>query len=75
MRLKDEIIKEIKNSDQVRRALMDTHNVKETSVLRWLRENNAMLFTTNSQNILCTFLHKEWDDMIIYEEHDFKPVI
>lgn len=75
MRLKEEITKEIRNSDQVRRALMDIHEVKESSVLRWLRENNAMLFTTNTQNILCAYLRKEWEDMIIYEEHDFKPVI
>lgn len=75
MRLKDEIIAEIRENSQARRALMDVHEVAETSVMRWLRENHTMLCHKSSLNVICAHLKKEEEEIIIMEECDYKPVV
>lgn len=75
MKLKDSVLQQIKKNDECRRALMEIHNIKETSVLRWLRENKRELTLYASLKIISQYLNTDIDSMIIYEEHDFKQVI
>lgn len=72
MKLKDSVLQEIKKNDRCRRALMDVHDKKESTVLRWLRENSPELTLFSSLQVIAAFLRKEIDEMIVYEEHDFR---
>lgn len=75
MRLKDSILKKIKQNDKIRIAIMDLHEVKESTVLRWLRENDTMLCHHSTLLVISARLKKDIDEMIIQEECDFKQVI
>jgi len=75
MTLKDNILKEIKSNYQLRRALMDFHNISEYTLLKWLRENNTDLLRLDSLMVVAAYVKKEVDDLYIKEECDFKPVI
>jgi len=75
MKLKNNILNEIKKSNPLRRALMDLHDKSEYTILKWLRENSPELIKYSSLQVISAYLEKEIDEMIIKEEHDFKPVV
>ena len=75
MKLKDNILQDIRNNPPLRRALMDIDDKKESTILRWLRENSTELLVYSRLQIISAYLKKEIDDMVILEDHDFKPVV
>ncbi len=70
MKLKDNILKEIKNNDAIRIELMRAHKKVETTILRWLRENAPELTFFISLGIISYYLKKEIIDLVIMEEHE-----
>ena len=75
MKLKDSILNQIKENRPLRGALMDLHEVAESTVLRWLRDNHPHLIKYSSLQVIGAYLKQDIDAMIVQEEHDFKKVI
>ena len=75
MKLKDNILNDIRKNHALRRALMDLDDKKESTILRWLRENSTELLVYSRLQIISAYLKEEIDDMVILEDHDFKPVV
>ena len=75
MRLKDSTLNSIKKNYRLRRALMDLHEVSEQTIMAWVRKNYPKLIEYNSLQLTSAYLKKDIDELVIKEEHDFKPVV
>ena len=62
--LKDSVLLEIKKSDKLRIAIMDQRGVKETTVLKWLRDNSSELTKLNTLLLIGSYLKKEIQSLI-----------
>ncbi len=74
MILKQSALKQIRKNYNLRRALMEHHNISEFTLLRWLRENDPNLIKLDTLEIINQYLKTDIDEIILREECDFKPV-
>jgi hypothetical protein len=75
MKLKEEILSEIKNHKKCHRALEDRWEKSFYTIETWLRINHDLLCHPDSLAIISSWLGKDIDEITIQEEVDFKKVV
>jgi len=68
MKLKDNVLTEIRKNYTLRREIMTLRNVSEFTLLRWLRDNDEQLLHYPTLEMVSQSLNIPVTDMVIREQ-------
>ena len=68
MKLKDNVLNEIRKNYTLRREIMTLRNVSEFTLLRWLRDNDEQLLHFPTLEMISNSLNISITDMVIREK-------